>query len=151
MIDGVVVKKLRVISDERGYLMEMLRSDDEFFEEFGQVYLTTLYPRVVKAWHYHRLQTDYMTCVSGAVKLVLLDGREGMATYHEVEEVFMGDQNRVLVKIPSMVYHGFKNIGEGMALIVNVITRPYDYDNPDEYRVPWDSPDMFYDWSRKNG
>jgi len=58
MIDGVVVKRLRVIPDERGFLMEILRNDDAFFESFGQVYLSVAYAGVVKGWHYHQQQTD---------------------------------------------------------------------------------------------
>jgi dTDP-4-dehydrorhamnose 3,5-epimerase len=46
MIDGVKVKDLKVIPDERGLLMEMLRSDDEVFQKFGQVYVTMVYPGV---------------------------------------------------------------------------------------------------------
>ncbi|MCK4614325.1 MAG: dTDP-4-dehydrorhamnose 3,5-epimerase family protein, partial [Thermoplasmata archaeon] len=63
LIEGVKLKKLRVIPDERGWLMEILRQDDEIFERFGQVYLTTAYPGVVKGWHYHRIQTDNFTCI----------------------------------------------------------------------------------------
>ena len=77
MIDGVQVKKLKVIADERGRLMEILRSDDEIFGGFGQVYMTTAYPGVVKAWHYHHEQDDCFTCVKGMMTLVLYDNREG--------------------------------------------------------------------------
>ena len=48
MIDGVKVKDLTVIPDERGLLMEMWRSDDPDFEKFGQVYVTMVYPGVVE-------------------------------------------------------------------------------------------------------
>ncbi len=71
MIDGVKVRKLRLIPDERGFLMEMMRKDWEEFEGFGQVYVTAVYPGVVKAWHYHRVQEDRFTCVRGMVKAVL--------------------------------------------------------------------------------
>lgn len=151
MIDGVVIKKLRVIADERGYLMEMLRADDEMFLKFGQVYLTAVHPGVVKAWHLHRHQTDYMACVSGMVKLVLSDPRGDSETHGEVSEIFMGDQNPVLVKIPQMVHHGFKGISTQTALIVNTITELYNYKDPDEYRLPWDTPRIPYDWACKNG
>ncbi|MFH1537742.1 MAG: WxcM-like domain-containing protein, partial [bacterium] len=77
MIDGVKEKKLRVIPDERGFLMEMLRSDDPFFQKFGQVYLTAAYPGVVKGWHYHKKQTDHFIAVKGMMKVVLYDRREG--------------------------------------------------------------------------
>ena len=72
MINDVQTKLLKVIPDERGRLMEMLRSDDDLFHKFGQVYMTTAYPGVVKAWHYHKLQTDHFVCVRGMMKVVLV-------------------------------------------------------------------------------
>ena len=65
MIDGVIVKKLKVIPDERGRLMEIMRADDNFFQKFGQVYMTTAYPGVVKGWHYHKKQADIYGCGQG--------------------------------------------------------------------------------------
>ncbi|MFC1493553.1 WxcM-like domain-containing protein, partial [candidate division KSB1 bacterium] len=76
MIEGVRVKDLKVIPDERGRIMETLRSDDEIFIKFGQAYITTAYPGVVKGWHYHKKQIDNFTCIHGMMKLVLYDDRE---------------------------------------------------------------------------
>jgi dTDP-4-dehydrorhamnose 3,5-epimerase len=151
MIEGVKVKKLRLIPDERGYLMEILRSDWEEYETFGQVYVTTAYPGVVKAWHYHQLQTDHFTCVHGMAKVVLYDSREDSPTYREVNEFFIGHLNPCLVKIPPLVMHGFKSVGQDLALIVNVPTELYDYDEPDEYRLPYDTDEIPYDWALKHG
>ena len=72
MIEGVKEKKLKIIPDERGRLMEILRSDDEIFQGFGQVYMTTAKPGVVKAWHWHKLQTDNFTCICGKMRLALM-------------------------------------------------------------------------------
>ena len=151
MIDGVVVKDLRMIPDERGYLMEMLRSDWPEFERFGQVYVTAVYPGVVKGWHYHKIQTDHFICVSGMAKVVLYDNREGSPTHGEVNEFFMGWQRPRLLKIPPGVLHGFKGIGQEMALIVNVPTELYNYQQPDEYRLPAHTDQVPYDWARKDG
>jgi len=151
MIEGVVVKELRMIPDERGYLMEMLRSDWPEFERFGQAYITAVYPGVVKGWHYHRIQTDHFICVHGMAKVVLYDGREGSKTHGEVNEFFMGWQRPRLLKIPPGVLHGFKGIGQEMTLIVNVPTELYNYQEPDEYRLPAHSDQVPYDWSRKDG
>ena len=151
MIDSVKVRKLRLIPDERGYLMEMLRSDWEEYEKFGQVYITAVYPGVVKGWHYHKIQTDHFICVHGMAKVVLYDGREGSPTHGEVNEFFMGQQNPMLLKIPPGVMHGFKGIGQEMALIVNVPTELYNYEQPDEYRLPAYTDQIPYDWSRKDG
>ncbi|MGI6208500.1 MAG: dTDP-4-dehydrorhamnose 3,5-epimerase family protein [Anaerolineae bacterium] len=151
LIDGVVTRKLRLIPDERGYLMEMLRSDWPEFEKFGQVYVTAVYPGVVKGWHYHRKQDDHFICVSGMAKVVLYDAREGSPTYGTINEFFIGDRNPMLVKIPKGVYHGFKGIGESLTLIVNVPTELYNYEEPDEYRQPPHTTEIPYDWSRKDG
>ena len=151
MIDGVKLKKLKIIPDERGRLMEILRSDDEVFERFGQVYMTTAYPGVVKAWHYHKLQDDNFTVVKGMIKLVLFDSRENSPTKGEVNEFFLGESNPGLVHIPKLVYHGFKCVGEQEAIVINTPTQPYNAKTPDEYRVAPDAKEIPYNWARKDG
>ena len=150
-IAGVKVRKLRLVADERGWLMEMLRSDWEEFEKFGQTYITAVYPGAVKAWHYHKIQTDHFVCVHGMAKVVLYDGREGSSTHGEINEFFMGQLNPIMLKIPKGVFHGFKGISEEMALIVNVPTALYNYEKPDEHRVPYDDPSIPYKWEVKSG
>jgi len=151
LIEGVRTKKLTVSPDERGRLMEMLRSDDEMFIKFGQVYLTTAYPGVTKAWHYHRMQTDHFIVVRGMMKVVLYDSREESLTYGIVNEFFMGEHNQILLQIPPLVYHGFKCISEHEALVINVPTELYNYAEPDEFRIDPHSGEIPYDWSRKDG
>jgi dTDP-4-dehydrorhamnose 3,5-epimerase len=151
MIDGVVVKKLRVIPDERGFLMEILRNDDEFFDAFGQVYLSVAYPGVVKGWHYHKQQTDRMAVISGMAKIVLYDLREDSPTKGELQEFFIGERNPQLIKIPPGVAHGMKAIGEGAAYMINTPSHVYDYRQPDEFRIPAHGPEIPYDWSRQDG
>jgi dTDP-4-dehydrorhamnose 3,5-epimerase len=151
MIEGVTTRKLKLIPDERGYLMEMLRNDWGEFERFGQVYITAVYPGVVKGWHYHKVQTDHFICVQSMAKVVLYDGRPDSPTHGEINEFFMGDLNPILLKIPPGVMHGFKGIGEKMTLIVNVPTELYKYAEPDEYRLPAHTDEIPYDWGRKDG
>lgn len=151
MIKDVNVKSLKVIPDERGRLMEILRNDDKIFRKFGQVYLTTAYPGVVKGWHYHKVQYDHFVCVGGAMKLVLYDARKSSSTYKEINEFFMGAHNPILVQIPPLVYHGFKAVGNEEALLINIPTEPYDYKKPDEFRVSPHSKEVPYDWSHKDG
>ena len=151
MIEGVKVRKLRVIPDERGRLMEILRADDEVFEKFGQVYMTTAYPGVVKAWHLHKVQDDNMTVMCGMMKIVLYDGRDDSPTKGKVMEFFAGEQNPILVHIPKGVMHGFKCISEYEAIVINTPTEVYNYKEPDEYRVSPHENDIPYDWMRKDG
>jgi len=151
MIEGVKLKDLKVVPDERGRLTEILRADDELFEKFGQVYMTTAYPGVVKAWHYHKLQTDNMAVIKGMMKVVLYDARKDSPTHSEVNEFFLGEHNFKLIQIPKMVYHGFKCISQEEAIVINVPTRPYNHEHPDEYRVDPYENNIPYDWRRKEG
>ena len=150
-IHDVRTKKLRVMADERGWLMEILRADEtELFSKFGQVYVSATYPGVVKAWHYHRVQVDHFACVAGMVKLVLIDTREDSPTRGAVNEFFLGTQNPMLVQVPNLVYHGWKCISTEPSLVVNVPTEPYRHSDPDEYRLEPHGT-LPYDWTRKDG
>ncbi|MBU1084315.1 MAG: dTDP-4-dehydrorhamnose 3,5-epimerase family protein [Candidatus Omnitrophota bacterium] len=148
MIDGVKVKKLKIIPDDRGRLMEILRNDDEIFEEFGQVYMTTAFPGVVKAWHYHKQQTDNFTCIKGKMRLGLYDARKDSPTFGEVMEYIISPEDPMLVRIPKEVYHGFKCASDEEALVINTVTKPYDHGNPDEYRVDAYDNDIPFDWKK---
>ncbi len=146
MIKDVSVKLLTVHNDERGRLMEILRNDDEMFTKFGQVYMTTNYPGVIKAWHCHETQTDYVSCVKGMIKLVLFDKREKSPTKGELNEYFIGDSSNKLIVIPPGVYHGWKNIKLEESIVVSVINNLYNRDNPDEIRLPYNTEKIPYNW-----
>lgn len=146
MIDGVKIKKLKVLPDERGRLMEILRCDDDIFQKFGQVYTTVNYPGVVKAWHFHKKQTDNVCCLKGMIKIVLYDSRQNSNTNGEINEFFIGDHNSMLISIPNEVYHGWKCISQEESIVVNIPTEPYRYEEPDEYRLPPDTAEIPYDW-----
>ena len=150
LIDNVKTRRLKINVDERGRLAEILRADDDIFKEFGQVYFTTAYPGVVKAWHYHKLQDDYFFCIKGMVKLVLYDARDNSPTFKSVNEFFIGEHNPLLVVIPANVYHGFKAISTTEAIMINIPTKPYNHDSPDEYRLAAHTDKIPYDWARKD-
>jgi dTDP-4-dehydrorhamnose 3,5-epimerase len=151
LIDGVQVKQLKVIPDERGRLMEMLRSDDELFIKFGQMYMTTAYPGAVKAWHYHKKQWDNFVVVRGMMKVVLYDDRKNSTTRGLINEFFIGEHQQMLVKIPPFVFHGFKCISEHEAIVINAPTEVFNYTEPDEFRMDAHTKDIPYDWSRHDG
>lgn len=151
MIEGVQVKQLKVIPDERGFLMEMMRADDDFFQRFGQVYLSVCSPGYAKGWHYHKVQTDHFVVVKGQGRVVLYDQREESATSGEIQEFSMGERNPILVVIPPYVLHGITPDGDEPCYLINIPTEPYKYNEPDEYRVPFDDPSIGYDWGVSKG
>jgi dTDP-4-dehydrorhamnose 3,5-epimerase len=151
LITGVKKKPLRLIPDERGWLLEVLRADEsDLFSKFGQVYVSATYPGVVKAWHYHKDQIDNFACIAGMVKLVLVDTRPDSPTQGAVNEFFLGTQTPTLVQVPNLVYHGWKCISTDMALVVNVPNEPYRYAAPDEFRLAPHGT-LPYDWGRHDG
>ena len=151
LIDGLRVKKLSVMPDERGRLFEMLRRDDELFLKFGQVYCTTVNYGVVKGWHLHKKQIDHFVCVAGMIKLVAYDSRPTSPTKGLLNELFIGSHNQMLVQIPAGVYHGFKGLTDPEAVVINIATEPYHHAKPDEYRLPAHTTEIPYDWARKDG
>jgi dTDP-4-dehydrorhamnose 3,5-epimerase len=151
MIDGVKIKPLKVFPDERGRLMEILRRDDDLFLDFGQVYMTTTYPGVVKAWHKHSKQTDNLVCLSGMLRVALYDGREGSRTKGKIDEFYIGVHNPLLIQVPAGVYHGWMCVSSEEAIVVNIPTEVYDYEHPDEQRLDAYQNSIPYDWRRRDG
>lgn len=149
MIQGVAIHPLRIIPDERGQIMHMLRSDAPHFQQFGEIYFSMVYPGVVKGWHLHKRMTLNYAVPVGMIKLVLYDDREGSPTRGELMELFIGEANYVLVTVPPGVWNGFKGIGVKPALVANCATIPHD---PEEIirMDPFDGP-IPYDWSLRHG
>ena len=148
MIEGVKVIHLKRIPDERGAVFHMLKKTDEHFIEFGEIYFSCGHIGAIKAWHVHKKMTLNNCCISGMLKLVLYDSRTGSKTNGEVMEIFMGEQNYVLVQVPPGVVNGYKAYGEKMAIMANCATLPYDPDEI-EYIDPLNN-DIPYDWALKN-
>jgi len=147
MIDGVKITQLTVIPDERGAIFHMLRDDDKVFESFGEIYFSKVYPGVVKGWHLHKKMTLNYAVPVGMIKLVLFDDRENSPTRGELMELFIGEQNYVLVTIPPNVWNGFKGIGLEVAMVANCSTIHYD---PDEIiRLDPLNNNIPYDWRLK--
>lgn len=148
MINGVVMRELKQIPDERGKIMHMLRESDEYFERFGEIYFSVIYPGVVKGWHVHKKMTLNYAVITGMIKLVLFDGRTDSSTYKEIQEIFMGEDNYVLIKIPYGITNGFKGIGTKPAIVANCSTLAHD---PQEIiRIDPLNNDIPYDWELKN-
>ncbi len=151
LIDGVAVRCGKVLSDERGRLGEIMRADDPWFKKFGQVYFTTTYPGVVKAWHYHKTQTDHFYVIKGTVKVALYDDRKDSPTYGVINQLYLGEHCPGLIRIPPGVQHGWMCVSDTEAYIVNIVSEMYDYKQPDEFRTHPHNNHIPYEWTRKDG
>lgn len=149
MIEGVIVKPLRQIPDERGKIMHMMRNDDPEFISFGEIYFSWVYPGVIKGWHLHKKMTLNYAVPFGAIKLVLYDDRESSPTRGECQEIYLGPDNYCLVRIPPTVWNGFKGIGVTPSLVANCSTIPHD---PEEIeRMSPFGGKIQYDWDIRHG
>ncbi|MEW6614428.1 MAG: dTDP-4-dehydrorhamnose 3,5-epimerase family protein [Thermodesulfobacteriota bacterium] len=148
MIQGVTIKPLRKIPDERGSVMHMMRVDDPEFEKFGEIYFSTVYPGVIKGWHIHKEMTLNYAVIYGMIKLVLYDERENSPTKGKIQEIFLGLNNYCLVKIPPLVWNGFKGIGTTISIVANLATIPH---RPDEIeRLDPFNNHIPYSWELKH-
>lgn len=149
MIDGVKIVPLKQIVDERGKVMHMLRSDAPHFSAFGEMYFSSVYPGVVKAWHLHKIMTLNYAVPVGRIKFVLYDERADSATRGEIQELFLGPDAYQLVVVPPGIWNGFKGIGTEAALVANCASIPHD---PEEIvrRDPLDRS-IPYDWGVRHG
>lgn len=149
MISGVEIIPLRQIVDERGKIMHMLKATDPHFEKFGEIYFSCAWPGTVKAWHIHTRMTVNNAVIAGRAKLVMYDLRDDSPTKGALQEVFLGEDNYVLVKMPPGIANGYKAYGDKMVILANCATIPHD---PAEMlRRPFDDPGIPYDWALKNG
>ena len=149
-IEGVKIIPLRKIPDERGTIYHMLRASDEHFNKFGEIYFSKIYKGAIKGWHIHKQITLNYSVIFGMVKLVLFDAREDSQTKGNLMELFIGDDNYVLVIIPPGVANGHKGMTE-IALLANSTDVPHDKLPKDEMiRIdPYDN-DIPYNWVRKD-
>jgi len=149
VIAGVEIHPLRQIPDERGKVMHMLRRDDPWFAEFGEVYFSVVYPGAIKGWHLHARMTLNYAVPSGMIKLVIYDDREDSPTRGDVQEIFIGEDHYALVRVPPGVWNGFKGVGVKPAIVANCASIPHDPDeivrlDPFTARIP-------YRWDLRHG
>lgn len=148
MIEGVAVSPRRIIPDDRGKVLHHLKATDPEFEAFGESYFSVVNPGVVKGWHlHHRMIINYAVPI-GMIKLVLFDPREKSKTKGELMELYLGQDNYQLVKVPPGVWNGFKGIGVVPALVANCASIPHD---PTEIeRLDPHQSFIPYDWALKD-
>lgn len=145
-ISGVDVRPLVTHADERGALTELLRADWPQFRGFGQAIASVNLPWVIRAWHWHRLQSDAIVVISGRAAVPLYDARPGSPTHGVVQETIATEEKLVAIFVPPGVYHGYQTLGERPAVILNFPDRTYNPAAPDEERIPSDDPSVPYRW-----
>ena len=146
MIDGVKIIEKKVITDDRGKILHMMRVDDNNFDKFGEIYFSYVNPNQIKAWHIHKKMTLNYAAAFGKIKLVLYDDRVKSSTNGLVQEIFLSNDNHLLVSIPPMVWNGFCSADDKLAVLANCSDIPHDKEEIE--RLPFDDNKFPYDWKK---
>lgn len=148
-IHGVIVKDVDIAAKEKGNFIKVLESSKSF-KKTEQIALSVTFPRIIKAFHYHKKQSDFWYVISGNARAVLHDLRKDSPTYRQTQQVFMGESFKpVSLYIPPGVAHGYQVLGNKDLLILYVLDQTY---NPkDEFRIPYDDKDIGFNWIIKHG
>jgi dTDP-4-dehydrorhamnose 3,5-epimerase len=148
LIPGVEVRSFQIRPDDRGYFLEVARlaSDlgDAFPHATTQVSAAINYPGIIKAFHFHRNQTDFWVPAAGILQVALVDLRCDSKAFGLKNTLYVGTLRPWQLLIPPGVAHGYKVIGKQSSVLIYVTSRIY---NPeDEGRIPYNHKDIAYDW-----
>lgn len=148
LIDGVRVQPYPLWPDDRGYFLEVGRIGQaliaDFPKETTQVSAALSYPATIKAFHFHRHQTDCWVPVQGMFQVALVDLRKNSPTFGLKNTMYLGTLRPWQVLIPPGVGHGYKVVGNDPGFLIYVTSRLYD--PKDEGRIPYNDPQIQYDW-----
>ncbi|PJA47514.1 dTDP-4-dehydrorhamnose 3,5-epimerase [Candidatus Uhrbacteria bacterium CG_4_9_14_3_um_filter_36_7] len=141
-IEGVQIIPLKIIPDDRGQVMHVLRSTDVYFEQFAELYFSMIYPGIIKGWKLHTKSTSCLTAPVGRLKYVLHDLREGSVTKGNFQVVYLGENSYQLLIIPPGIAYGWKNLLPSSALVANCATElwsPQESQNIPFEQIKFDS------------
>ena len=144
MIEGVKISELKVISDKRGKIMHMMRTDSPVFKKFGEIYFSTIYKNIIKGWHLHLTSTLNYACIKGKVKLVLFDDRKNSKSKNQYQEIILTPEKYFLVTIPPNIWNGFKGLNKGYSIIANCLNLPHN--EKEMVREDHNSSKFKYNW-----
>lgn len=149
LIDGVKIKEVKNVMKEGGVLTEIFRKDWALDSgKVDQVFTVALDPGGLSAWHAHEHTVDRFFVNRGKLKVVLYDSREGSPTKGQINEFRIGEHRPTLIIIPPKVWHGVMNLSSQPTHMLNLTDAAYEYEDPDHWRLPHDSPQIPYQFKK---
>ncbi|MCF7845656.1 MAG: dTDP-4-dehydrorhamnose 3,5-epimerase family protein [Candidatus Peribacteraceae bacterium] len=146
MIEGVQIFEIKKHADDRGFLSELWRDSKVSKFTPKQANFTVAHPGVIKAFHFHKRQSDLWFCTSGNLEAVLYDLRKDSKTSGATQRIILGEHNSAAILIPPEVAHGYRVLGNEPAGLVYLVDQEYDPENPDEGRIPHDDQKIAFNW-----
>ena len=151
LIDGVQLREIKNVVTANGITTELYRPEwgisGGVAGAVQQVIHVALRGGAISAWHQHRHRWDFLIVVAGHLRVVLHDPREESPTRGQVDVLHLSPARPTLVAVPPWIWHGVQNLSADTSCFVNMFDRTYDYDDPDEWRLPPDTRDIPYRFS----
>ena len=145
LIEGVKVREVRNIVTHNGLTTELFRQDWGLVDyDIPQIIHVALRANAVSAWHMHRKKIDHLFVVGGHLKVVLYDDREGSPTRGRLDVFNLSPARPQLLVVPASVWHGVQNLANEVSTFVNFFDNQYDYEDPDDWRLPPDTDEIPY-------
>ena len=126
ILEGMSIRNLNVVENEKGSVLHMIRSDSEYFDTFGEIYFSEVIPNVIKGWKKHKITTQNFVVPVGRIKVVLYDQRQDSGTSEMVFETELGRNNYKMITIPPQIWYGFQGLSNDVSIIANLIDHPHD-------------------------
>ena len=137
---NIKVSKINKIELQEGDLYKFIDNKNKNFNEFGEVYFSSIKPKSVKAWKLHKKMTLNIVVPVGKVRFALFDDTE-----KKMFEVKIGQNDYKLLTIKPNTWYGFQGISNEISLVANLTDMRHD-----EKEMSRQSDDFFpFDWSVK--
>ena len=148
MIEGVAIKQVVRHAADDGFFAELVKAGEDIFHEIRQTSYSETRPGVIKAFHFHKEYWELWGVIKGSAKIVLADIREGSPTKGGTQVIMTGENDMKIIAIPPGVAHGYQALGKTPMGILYHAGRPYEPQNPGIEEIPYDSPEIGFDWNK---
>ena len=126
-IEGLAIKKLKQIIDNRGAVFHFIKNSDNEFYSFGEIYFSKINFNIIKGWKYHKKIVQNICVPYGSVKFVIYDNRINSQTNGKIIEIILNSENDYqLLTLPPCVWYSFKGLSNEYSLICNLISETHD-------------------------
>ena len=118
-------------SDNRGFLIEFLREDENILNLKGQFYAATISPGDVRGNHYHNEKTEIFCVMKGKLKVLVQQ-----IDSNKINKYILDSNNDMLDRLivhPKFA-HAFVNIGNEEVILLAYGDKVHDHSNPDQYK-----------------
>ena len=136
---------LNIFEAESGSVLHALKKTDLGYQEFGEVYFSTVLKDAIKAWKLHQQMVLNLIVPVGRVLFCFIDFRETSSTYNTTCKIILSQKPYFRLTVPPGIWFGFKGISDDLNLICNVANMSHD---PNEV-MRKDIDEIKMDWSIK--